>query len=425
MKTRVMVMLVAVVAFATAQMACMDREPAPVCPVPTELNQTAALVSGFEGVDMLVMVDNSGSMSEEQSILATVFFPLVNSLVNPLPTWQYPAADDVRVAVISSDLGLQWGGNPYVDGDGWPSALPQGCSSVGDNGQFQTYGAGKTVSIQSDVIPCGTGGAQCPTNWTCGNIQADGVGVCQAPGGDGTNQACPAFAATWAETTVEVSNPNLAFQVSCLSALGTGGCGFEQQLQSAAVALNRGDQTDFAREKALLAVIMVSDEEDCSIEEKALFLVPEVQNQADKKVNIACNLDANEQHLFSTTHFYNALIEAKQGRVSGVVFGAIVGVPVDDACQGLGSEILACLDHEDMQKVPIQEETSSGSTWFFKPACNRMEGAVEVTKARPGRRYVSLAQGFQSGGYVYSICNEDWTPAMADLAAIIAERLVD
>jgi hypothetical protein len=38
---------------------------------------------------------------------------------------------------------------------------------------------------------------------------------------------------------------------------------------------------------------------------------------------------------------------------------------------------------------------------------------------------VSLVQEFQSGGYAYSICNADWTPAMADLAAIIAERLVD
>jgi hypothetical protein len=369
-------------------------------------------------------------MAEEQRILATVFFPLINSLVNPLPTWNYPAADNVRVAVVSSDMGLQWGGNPYQDGDGWPSALPQGCSSVGDNGQFQTYGAGKTVSIQNNVIPCGSGGAQCPTSWTCGNIGDDGVGVCQAPGGDGTNQACPAFSATWAETPIgpeeaPVPNPDIAFQVSCLSALGTGGCGFEQQLQSAAVAVTREDQAAFLRHDALLAVIVITDEEDCSIEDKELFSVPEIQNQADQKVNIACNLDTNEQYLFSTTSFYQRLVEAKQGRVSGVVFGAIVGVPMVEDCQGIGADIGTCLNHADMQKVAIQEEANSGLPWFFKPACHRMEGDVEVTKARPGRRFVSLAQGFQTGGYVYSICNEDWTPAMADLAAIIADRLVD
>jgi len=379
----------------------------------------------WAAVDVLLVVDNSGSMAEEQQIFATSVFSLVNSLVAPLPNSPWPAADDVRVAVVSTDMGLQWGDNAYTDGDGWPGQLPQGCSDVGDDGQFQTYGTGMTIDLQDNAIPCESGGVQCPTNWTCGNIGLGGIGVCQAPGGDGTNQACPDLDEDWAETAQAEPNGQLSMQVACLSSLGTGGCGLEQQLQSAAVAVNRGDQAAFLRDDALLAVIVITDEEDCSIENKALFLVPEIQNQADKKVNIACNLDANEQHLFSTTHFYNALIEAKQGRVSGVVFGAIVGVPVDDACQGLGSEILACLDHEDMQKVPIQEETSSGSTWFFKPACNRMEGAVEVTKARPGRRYVSLAQGFQSGGYVYSICNEDWTPAMADLAAIIAERLVD
>jgi hypothetical protein len=380
----------------------------------------------WAAVDVLLVVDNSGSMSEEQAVFATSVFKLVNSLVAPLPGSLWPAADDVRVAVVSTDLGLQWGGNPYQDGDGWPSALPQGCSAVGDDGQFQVYGSGKTVDLLSGAIPCDESGAQCPPGWDCEQIGDDGIGLCLEPNNIGTDQACPDLGdEDFAQTTGQDLNGLLAMQVACLSNLGTGGCGFEQQLQSAAVAVGREDQAAFLREDALLAVIMVSDEEDCSIEDNALFLTPEVQNQGDKKVNIACNLDANEQYLYSPTSFYQRLVEAKQGRVSGVVFGAIVGVPLDDACQGIGADIGTCLSHDDMQKTPIQEETSSGSTWFFKPACNRMVGDTEVTKARPGRRFVSLAQDFQSGGYVYSICNEDWTPAMADLAAIIAERLQD
>ncbi|HUT79143.1 MAG TPA: hypothetical protein VM285_15705, partial [Polyangia bacterium] len=102
---------------------------------------------------------------------------------------------------------------------------------------------------------------------------------------------------------------------------------------------------------------------------------------------------------------------------------AIVGVPKVDACQGAGNQIGQCLQHQDMVLEQVQEETSSGLTWFFRPACNRMEGAVEVTKARPGRRYVSLAQQFDNMGYVYSICNQDWSPAMMDIAKLIAENL--
>jgi hypothetical protein len=380
----------------------------------------------WAAVDVLLVVDNSGSMAEEQQIFATSVFSLVNSLVAPLPGSLWPAADDVRVAVISTDMGFSWGGNPYTDGDGWPGQLPQGCSNIGDHGQFQVYGSGTTINLQPDAIPCDSSAVQCPTNWTCGLIDGDtGIGVCQAPNGDGTSQACPDISEDWAETTQADPNGQLPMQVACLSSLGTSGCGFEQQLQSAAVAVTRTDQAVFMREDALLAVIVVSDEEDCSIEHKELFQVPEIQQLENRKVNIACNLDNNEQYLYSTTSFYQRLVDAKQGRVSGVVFGAIVGVPKAEDCQGLGSDISACLNHADMQNVPVQEETASGLTWFFKPACNRMEGDVEVTKARPGRRFVALAQSFQSGGYIYSICNEDWTPAMADLAAIIAERLQD
>ena len=46
-----------------ASAACMDREPAPVCPVPTELVATSAMWSGYRAVDLAVVVDNSLSMA--------------------------------------------------------------------------------------------------------------------------------------------------------------------------------------------------------------------------------------------------------------------------------------------------------------------------------------------------------------------------
>ena len=45
--------------FVLAVSSCMDREPAAVCPVPTELNQNATMISPFEGVDMLVVDTNN------------------------------------------------------------------------------------------------------------------------------------------------------------------------------------------------------------------------------------------------------------------------------------------------------------------------------------------------------------------------------
>jgi hypothetical protein len=384
---------------------------------------TPLTYGSFEGVDLLVVVDNSASMSEEQQVLATAFFPLINALVDPLPGWPFPAVDDMRVAMVSSDMGLSWGGNPYEPGDGWPGDTPYGCSSIGDNGEFETYVSGKAINLMHATIPCDESASQCPTGWSCEEIGGENdVGTCWAPGGDGTSQTCPDMSASWLETPLglpedPVPNAELAFQVSCLSVLGTSGCGFEQQLQAAAVALHEESQTEFVRDGALLAVIQVSDEEDCSIESNGLFSVPEIQNLADGKVNVACA--KHPQYLYEPGDFYDAILQAKNGVPGSAVFAAIVGVPIDDACQGGGHEIPDCLDHPDMDLTEVQENDAT----FIEPACLRYAGDQLVTKGRPGRRFVELAQSFGPGGYVFSICNEDWLPAAEDVAELIATRL--
>jgi hypothetical protein len=248
------------------------------------------------------------------------------------------------------------------------------------------------------------------------------VGTCQAPGGDGTNQTCPGMSTTWVETPLgppddPAANDELAFQVACLSALGSSGCGFEQQLQAAAVALEKESQAEFVREDALLAVIQVSDEEDCSIESNQLFAGPEIQNLAEGKVNIACA--KHPQYLYQPSDFYDSILAAKNSVPGSAVFAAIVGVPIDDACQGGGHEIPGCLDHPDMDLTEVLENDAT----FIEPACERYEGTEQITKARPGRRFVELAQSFGPGGYVFSICNEDWLPAAENVAELIATRL--
>ena len=116
MRRITMVAFVGVLAYAILAMGCLDRKPAPVCPVPTEISSNEQTASDFDGVDIVVVVDNSGSMAAEQSILSTGFYTLVNSLTRPLgpeidPSWVFPPVDDMRVAIVTSDMGLQWGGD--------------------------------------------------------------------------------------------------------------------------------------------------------------------------------------------------------------------------------------------------------------------------------------------------------------------------
>jgi hypothetical protein len=136
-------------------------------------------------------------------------------------------------------------------------------------------------------------------------------------------------------------------------------------------------------------------------------------------LNVACNWHdgaPDDQYLFPTNRYMGSWLQLKGGARAGVVFAAIVGVPREDVCQGAGNRLSDCLSDGDMQYTLRVEGTPPNEQNFFAYACQR----AEVTKATPGRRYVQVAQELGDKGYVYSICNEDWSEAMADIANLIA-----
>jgi hypothetical protein len=254
---------------------------------------------------------------------------------------------------------------------------------------------------------------QCPPGWSCAEDPETGDRTCQ---GDGANEiACPALAGAWVETSAEDPDAAMALEVACLAMQGTAGCGFEQQLGSAVRATRHEDQASFFREEAGLSVIVVSDEDDCTMADNAgLFATPEVADQAAKKVNIACG--ENPEYLHDTAWFVDAFAAAKGGHPESVFFAAIVGVPADGPCEGPGNAIGDCLDQDSMQLVATEETMG----WLYAPACTRTVDSTEVTRAYPGRRFVGVAEALGANGYVYSICHENWMPAMEAFAAIIA-----
>ncbi len=377
----------------------------------------------YQQVDIVILVDNSGSMLEEQQILATQFFNLVNALVDPPRVPECGSLDNVRIGVITSDMGLQSGAADELPD---PSPLGDQCPGMGDDATFRVYGAGHAIDIQPDMISCNPPATQCPRAWNCENVGGDNVGMCIPPGGgDGAAQGCPAMSGTWTETRASAKNPDFAFQTACLAKQGTEGCGFEQQLK--ALARAAVDAPGFLRENALLALIVVSDEEDCSLEDLAIF---DAQEFGTVDANLVCGL--HDDALYSSQDYRDQILALKGGREDMVVFAGIVGVPLGEQCEGFGDTIPDCLNHEHMQLTIVPETTSSGATGnYYAPACKRYVPAEstdpldQVTKARPGRRYVELAQQFGDMGYVSSICNEDWTAVMEEIAKLITCKVIE
>src|SRR5215510_10686567 len=88
--------------------ACMNRELVDIPPkiqagVSIEIAQSNA-----DKIDLLLMVDNSNSMREEQSNLTSNLPTIIGSLTNPspLPDGTIPASvESLQVGVVSSDMG--------------------------------------------------------------------------------------------------------------------------------------------------------------------------------------------------------------------------------------------------------------------------------------------------------------------------------
>jgi hypothetical protein len=165
-------------------------------------------------VDILFMIDDSSEMTAMQQKLVGQLATFVLALQN-LPG----GLPDLHIAVVSSDLG--------APGD---SSAAIGCTASGDEGAFQSAPRGS----------CAASGLQ--------------------PG------------ATFISNAGGVANytGDLADVLACIVPLGSNGCGFEHQLASVARALGAGGappppgNAGFLRPDALLAIFLLTNEDDCS-----------------------------------------------------------------------------------------------------------------------------------------------------------------
>jgi len=185
-------------------------------------------------VDLLFVIDNSGSMEQEQKNLVANFPKLIDALKTSKLGGKLP---NVRIGVVSSDLGA---GNLYVD---------NACVTDGDKGKLHN---------KAQVAGCTP-----PKNpWIEYNDKNGTVTTNIPVGGDPIAKVKAAF--------------------SCIAALGTDGCGFEQTIMSAKKALDptgnmnpgflrNDDPCKANREDALLAVVFITDEDDCSAANPQLF----------------------------------------------------------------------------------------------------------------------------------------------------------
>jgi len=347
-----------------------DSTEVPNIPGDCPHGTSTQLVGDFEfpQVDILVVVDDSMSMAEEQANLAETFPQLIDKLLAPEVDPETGRPDhmpvrDLHIGVISTDMGtggypVESCANPYYGDDGIlqhsPSPYVTGCDSA--YALFLSYASDDPDAEQ---------------------IQ-------------------------WMST---------AF--GCIAVLGTEGCGFEQQLKAARKALidhRMGGNLGFLRPESLLAIVFMTDEEDCSVASgnERIF---DALDPTLGHMNLRC---FNNAYMLVDVGTYVNDFRSLREDPEKLVLTFLVGVPRVIDCEGYGSAIPGCLDRPEMQ-----ERIDPVTPGRLVPSCSSTTG-----EAYPPRRFVQIAQQFGDRALVQSICTDDFSPAIGQLTGKIQQLFV-
>jgi hypothetical protein len=414
-------------------------------------------------IDLLFMIDNSGTMSEEQINLARNFPLLIRRLENLTDSTGMPVNADVNVMVTTSDFG-----NPLCtpfEPDGYDPArgapISTACTS-----RLQDF----TDLTGDTVVP------EACTNTCPAPVQPDGPFINFNPGGDNIPDA---VVPTDIDGDGMLESP-AAQALSCIGPQGVNGCGYEAQLEVMLQALNPAatwnmSATPFLREDALLAIVMVTDEVDCSVKDYSIMEDPAFQEVNPDTGSPApssaicfnagvecvgpdamgvfseCTSRASEE-LQPLARYTNYLVsELRENQGKEVIMLGILGVPLVTAhnpdppyqptAGGLAD--LVYRNWRDGQYPAgdiLPAEFAMGVTAADKlfdfgigPGCTGTDAAGNFTgQAIPATRifdvcnslnYTNDAGEEQIRCCIESICDDDFSPAIECLTGIIQESI--
>ncbi len=400
MEKRSLGLVASLLALSSASVGCLERRLESVAPCTRSSVTQNVRVQYVDTVDLLFVIDDSGSMEAEQQSLEREIPRLVSVLASGDRDGDgmqdFRPVRSLQVGVVSTDLGA---GLPT------PRSLGACVHGVGEGGVLRRTGTG------------------------CG-VDDDGV-FSFARGDDPTS---------------------FISDVSCATTLGTSGCGLEQPLEAALRAITPAMPTEwtapgytpprfldpdtgaytmpgnalganagFVRNESVLAVVLVTDEEDCSAADTTIFGDdPAAAARFGSDVQLRCTrfADRSAGVLHTVERYIDGLVALR--RDPGlVVFSAIAGIPSDllaSASSDRGLDFDAILGDARMQYAETGEREN-----FLRDACTTSGGSAD-----PARRVVEAARGLSARGAAValaSICEDDFGPAIDGVVARIADAL--
>jgi hypothetical protein len=345
-------------------------------------------VATNRNVDLLFLIDDSSSMRDSQDNLRRNFPVLMQQLEN-LPG----GLPNIHVAVVSSDMGAGDGSIAGCDANG------------GKKGIFQYAPSGG----------CGATGL--------------------APG------------ATYISNVAGVANytGNLADVFTCIAALGEGGCGFEHQFAAIERALGAdghaapAENQGFMRTDALLAVVMITNEDDCSAVPGVPFYDAGFNLNIASTLGPPTNFRCNEfGHLcdgappkrrapgndVNAQVSYDSCTSNDDGRYLLAVdqtADRIKSLKADDGQIMVAAITGPRAPYVVHWKTPSVDDTSCGAASCPWPEIGHSCVAADGSFGDPAVRISELVDDFGTNGNLISICDDDFAPALGNVADNIAK----
>ena len=366
---------------ALALAACMTRDLAPLTPCTTSGVRLDVQQASTDKVDLLFLIDDSGSMEVEQHRLADQIERLVTLLTtgdrDGDGTQDFTPVADLQVAIVSSDMGT----------GGVPADTCNDAADFGDDAVARTAGASGDATCAPSYAPVQRYNVRDPD-----------------------------------------ANPTrFAHDVACVARLGTRGCAFEQQLESVLKAVTpstsgvrfhagssgQGDRANagFLRDDSILAVVMLSDEDDCSAADPELFRSGSGGPYDGYPLNQRCAFYDDALHPIA--RYVDGLRALRAAAPERLLFAAIVGVPPDLVADP------AHVDYDALLADPRMRPTPRAGTNELEAVCRDPAGGAQ-SAAYPAQRIVRVARELGEAGVVQSICQGDYRPALDALVRKIA-----
>ena len=412
-------------------------------------------------IDILFVVDNSGTMADEQLNLARNFPLLVQQLLDLEDSQGNTLAADVNIMVTTTDMGNSLcgtvGGKAPTPERGAP--VSTGCNARIDN--FTGLAAqGQTPDVREEACT-----SVCPVDVVPnGNfIHFEGGGVDNLPdvpdadiNGDGMPDGA------------------IAQALACVGMQGIDGCGYESPLEAMVQSLadsqpwNQGADP-FLRDDALLAIVMITDEADCSVKNFDIMTDPNFQNDRPSdgtpqpssaicwNAGVNCvdtNMDgvyesceARDDGNLHETSRYIGFLDFLKGQGKDVIMLGVLGVPEvtmradEPPFQPTAGGVMDLVFRDWTDGVfpagdILPDDDAAGrdaafQQWAFGvgPGCTGQLPSGDFTgQGIPPVRVVDVCESLNEGDdircCIESVCDDDFSAAITCLTGAISTAIV-